>query len=172
MASRHGCQCAHLSALFTIDRSLPVPVRASVLVREFQSSDRVAWRFLKARKFDVAKTAAMFEEAVAMRKAKELDTMLERPCPKALDYKIVSRHGLHGYDQYGRPVFIKNTGWQNFPALYAAGTLEERVNYNAYTNEYLRRVVIPEANARVDADAEIDQVVTIVNLVSQLDSLQ
>lgn len=109
----------------------------------------------------------MFEEAVAMRKAKELDSMLDRPCPKALDYKIVSKHGLHGYDKYGRPVFVKNTGWQNFPALYATGTLEERVNYNAYTNEYLRRVVIPEANARVDADAEIDQVVTIVNLVSQ-----
>lgn len=138
-----------------------------MLVRELTSSDRVAWRFLKARKFDVAKTAAMFQEAVAARKAKQLDTILDRPCPKALEYKIVSKHGLHGYDKFGRPVFVKNTGWQNFPALYATGTLEERVYYNAYVNEYLRRVVIPEANARVEVAAPIDQVVTIVNLVSQ-----
>ena len=133
-----------------------------------ESSDRVCWRFLQARKWDVAKAVALFKEAVAMRESKQLDSLLDRPCVKGLEYKVVSKHGWHGFDRFGRPVFIKNTGWQDFPALYSTGTLAERVDYNTYVNEWLRQRIMPDANARAKlADGSkplIDHVVTIVNL--------
>jgi hypothetical protein len=128
------------------------------------SSDRTAWRFLKARKFDVAAAAALFRDAVALREKQQLDTILERPCPKGVEYKLVSKHGWHGFDKFGRPVMVKNTGLQHFPTLSGTGSVEERLIYNTYLNEYTRNVVIPQANARTGNKILIDQVCTIVNL--------
>jgi hypothetical protein len=167
----------------------------SQLVREAQGSDRVVYRFLQARKFDLPKAELLFKDAIKMRDEKKLDGILHRPIPKGLEYKIVSvsvqsedgrcfillllfsladalslvlllsqKHGWHGFDRYGRPIFIKNTGLQNFKALYSTGELEERVAYNTYLNEYLRYVIMPAANARIGHAYAIDQVVTIVNL--------
>jgi hypothetical protein len=134
------------------------------LVQELLSSDRTAWRFLKARKFDVAAAAALFRDAVALREKQQLDTILERPCPKGVEYKLVSKHGWHGFDKYGRPVMVKNTGLQHFPTLSGTGSVEERLTYNTYLNEYTRKIVIPQANARTGNKILIDQVCTIVNL--------
>jgi len=134
------------------------------LVRDFLTSDRTVWRFLKARKYDLNASAQMFRDAVTYRKEKQLDTILQRPITKGLEYKVVSRHGWHGFDKYGRPIFIKNTGLQHFPTLYATGTLEQRCHYNLFVNEFLRQVLCPAATARTGNKVVIDQVVTIVNL--------
>lgn len=136
----------------------------SQLVQEFRTQDRVVYRFLQARKFDLEKADLLFHDAIKMRAEKQLDGILHRACPKGLEYKILSKHGWHGYDKYGRVIFVKNTGHQHFPSLYSAGDVAERVHYNTYLNEYLRYVVMPEANARIGHKYEIDQVVTIVNL--------
>lgn len=134
------------------------------LVQEFEGSDRVVWKFLKARKFDLDKAVAMFKEAADLRRAKGLDGILAKPCPKGIEYKIVSKHGWHGFDRFGRPVFFKYTGLQNFPALYSTGSLEERVHYTTYMGEYLRQVIFPQANARIGHKQIVDQTCTIVNL--------
>lgn len=134
------------------------------LVQEFEQSDRVVWKFLKARKFHIDKSAQMFKDAVAMRKEKGLDTILSQPCPKGLAYKVVSRHGWHGFDRFGRPVFLKYTGLQHFPTLCCTGTLQDRVDYTSYMGEYLRQVIFPQANARIGHKQIVDQTCTIVNL--------
>lgn len=105
------------------------------LVRQFLDSDRVVYRFLKARKFDAIKSKQLFEDAVKMRADRNLNGVLSRPCPKGLEYKIFSKHGWHGFDKYGRPVFIKNTGLQHFPTLFSVGDLKERVNYKSVENQ-------------------------------------
>jgi len=69
------------------------------LVQQFQTSDRVVYRFLRARKFDLPAAAELFKKAVALREEKKLDTILQRPCHLGLEYKLVSKHGWHGFDK-------------------------------------------------------------------------
>jgi len=135
-----------------------------VLVQQFDTDDRVTYRFLRARKFDLPATAELFKKAVALREEKQLDTLLQRPCPLGLEYKVVSKHGWHGFDKHGRPVYLKNTGLQHFPTLNGVGTVEQRLAYNLYITEYLSQVIMPQANERVGHKIKIDQVTTIVNL--------
>jgi len=155
---------AEIAALRDTLREFFTAHSGNLLVQELLSSDRTCWRFLKARKFDIEAAATLVRDAVAMREKQQLDTILEQPCPLGLEYKVVSKHGWHGFDKHGRPVMVKNTGLQDFPALSGTGTVEQRVHYNAYLNEYTRRVILPQANARTGNRILIDQVCTVVNL--------
>ncbi|KAJ7663010.1 CRAL-TRIO domain-containing protein [Mycena rosella] len=110
---------------------------------EPRMSDATMLRFLRARKFDLAKAKEMFIDNEKWRKDFGVDEIV-----KNFDFPelpIVDKYYpqyYHKNDKDGRPVYIERLGLLDFNALYAATTQERQLKrlvleYEKFLNERL-----------------------------------
>jgi len=67
-------------------------------------------RFLRARKYNVKRAAAMWTAAQAWRKELDMDNLLATPDPNQKMFQCKCPHTNHGVGYEGNPVYIERTG--------------------------------------------------------------
>lgn len=125
-------------------------------------SDRVAMRFLLARKEKVEDAATMFKEAVEFRKKRMIDQVTQLPNPKAKEIFKEYPMTWHKTDKQGRPIYIERTGQIDFQALMQKYKREDLVDWCWHTNEYTRRMSLPRASEQ--AGKRVDKTLNILDL--------
>ncbi|CAK9168481.1 unnamed protein product [Ilex paraguariensis] len=88
-------------------------------------------RFLKARKFDLDKTAHMWAEMLNWRKDNGVDSITQDFVYD--EYELVQRyypHGFHGVDKEGRPLYIERLGKAEPSKLMSVTTVERFLKYH------------------------------------------
>lgn len=100
-------------------------------------------RFLRARKFDVAKAKLMFEECEKWRKENGVDTILQdfHYTEKPIVAKFYPQY-YHKTDKDGRPVYIEELGSVNITEMYKITTQERMIKnltweYESFVNHRL-----------------------------------
>ncbi|GMM37844.1 phosphatidylinositol/phosphatidylcholine transfer protein [Saccharomycopsis crataegensis] len=100
-------------------------------------------RFLRARKFDVAKAKLMFEECEKWRKENGVDTILEdfHYTEKTTVAKFYPQY-YHKTDKDGRPIYIEELGSVNITEMYKITTQERMIKnliweYESFANHRL-----------------------------------
>lgn len=93
-------------------------------------------RFLRMRDYDLSKAKDMFLNYLKWREDYRVDAI-----PKEFkfeEYKEVKTcypHGFHGFDRYGRPVYIERIGMVDLNGLLQVTTIERFVKYHVSEQE-------------------------------------
>jgi hypothetical protein len=112
-------------------------------------------RFLRARKFDLEKTMAMFKKFLQWRIDMNVDDLRENyQMDNLIEIKRLYPHGYHRTDKIGRPVYIELYDKTDVKGLFAITTEEKMVKY--YIKQYERQVkyIFPACSAVVKRPIE------------------
>ncbi|WIA35465.1 hypothetical protein OEZ86_003902 [Tetradesmus obliquus] len=111
--------------------------------------DRVSLlRFLKARHWNVAKAAKMYQAMATWRTEHEVDQLLDGF--EFHELPLVRKHYPHFYhktDKYGRPVYIELLGQCDIDQLLKVTTIERFTNYHIQQSEAFRCHKLPACTA-------------------------
>jgi hypothetical protein len=112
-------------------------------------------RFLRARKFDIEKTMAMFKKFLQWRidmKVEEINTSYE--LENLIEIKKLYPHGYHRTDKLGRPVYIELYDKTDVNGLFKVTTDEKMIKY--YIKQYERQIkyIFPACSAVVQKPVE------------------
>jgi hypothetical protein len=132
------------------------------ILKEALSDARCAYRWLKARSFHIKQAVQMITDAIKYREKYELDTILIRPFPMALEIRKLSADSWHGYDAHGSPIFIQRFGQLDLTSLAALASADERLMYYHYLNEYTQSIILSQASIR--AGHHVDTVTSIFDM--------
>jgi len=134
----------------------------SRILKEALNDARCAYRWLKARSFHIKHAVQMITDAIEYREKYNLDSILSRPFPQALEIRKLSADSWHGYDSHGSPIFIQRFGQLDLTSLSALASADERLAYYHYLNEYTQRILLPQASIR--AGHHVDTVTSIFDM--------
>ena len=112
-------------------------------------------RFLRARKFDLEKTMAMFKKFLQWRIDMQVDDLRESyQMDNLIEIKKLYPHGYHRTDKIGRPVYIELYDKTDIKGLFAITTEEKMVKY--YIKQYERQIkyIFPACSAVVKRPIE------------------
>ena len=112
-------------------------------------------RFLRARKFDLAKTMEMFKKYLKWRIDMKVDELLTSyELENLFEIKKVYPHGYHRTDKIGRPVYIERYNQTDVKALFKITTEDKMVKY--YIKQYERQIkfIFPACSAVVKKPVE------------------
>ncbi|PFH50313.1 hypothetical protein AMATHDRAFT_145401 [Amanita thiersii Skay4041] len=110
---------------------------------EERMDDATLLRFLRARKFDVAKAKEMLLNAEQWRKDFGVDELVRTfDFPEKVEVNKYYPQYYHKMDKDGRPVYIERLGLLDFKALYSVTTSERQLKrlvweYEKFTTERL-----------------------------------
>jgi hypothetical protein len=101
--------------------------------------DRLLYRFLRARKYDVKKAVAMYEEMMEWRKENHIDKILKSPDPNENLFQCICPHMNHGFDRHGHPVYYERTGLVRMAELLKYCTEDQVIERHIRYMEYVAR---------------------------------
>uniref|UniRef100_A0A7I4DR98 CRAL-TRIO domain-containing protein n=1 Tax=Physcomitrium patens TaxID=3218 RepID=A0A7I4DR98_PHYPA len=123
----------------------------------------VLLRFIKARKYDIKKTAEMWKNMLAWRTEFGTDTIDEDFVFTEID-KVRNYYpqGYHGVDKEGRPVYIERIGKIHAQNLMEVTTLDRYLKYHVQEFEKLLNLKFPACS--VAANRPIHTTTTILDV--------
>jgi hypothetical protein len=124
--------------------------------------DSYLLRFLRARKFDLAKTKEMWVNFIKWRKDNGVDEIGSYVFSEIEDLKKAWPHGYFRTDKLGRPIYIERTGQLKLKQLFKVTTEERLIKYWIQSYERLVNHIMPVCS-KVRGQ-RIEQTCTILDL--------
>lgn len=120
-------------------------------------------RFLRARKFDIAKTMIMFKKFLDWRKTEEVDKIRDTfAFEEIFEVKKYYPHSYHKTDKKGRPIYIEILSEVDVTNLFKVTTEQNMIKYYIREYERLMQRRFPACSAMVKRP--IEQSLTILDL--------
>ncbi|KAJ3218407.1 cytosolic factor, phosphatidylinositol/phosphatidylcholine transfer protein [Dinochytrium kinnereticum] len=137
--------------------------------------DYVLTRFLRARKYDLPKSKAMFEACEKWREDFKVEEIVESfSFPESAEVRVLYPRFYHKTDKKGRPVYYELLGALDVKKLWAVTNTERMIM--AYVREYEKLLRYRFAAASIKAGTRIEQGCTILDLkgvsLSQFNSVR
>lgn len=117
-------------------------------MQEALQSDRMALRFLIARNMVVEDAITMFHECLEVRRAKNLDNILDHIRPVHRRIAMILPIMIHGFAKDGRPIVIEHTGHNRIAQAIGETSLEDVLEYHLIMQEFTMRKVLSAASKK------------------------
>lgn len=124
--------------------------------------DAYLLRFLRARKFDLAKTLTMWNNFIKWRKENNVDEIDKFVFSEIDEVKQFYPHGYFKTDKEGRPIYIERIGNLQLQQLFKVTTQERLIKYYIQSYERLVHEILPACSKA--AGRRVDQSFTILDL--------
>jgi hypothetical protein len=124
--------------------------------------DHYLLRFLRARKFDLAKTKEMWVNFIKWRKENGVDDIASYVYSEVDEVKKNWPHGYFRTDKLGRPIYIERTGMLKLSQLFQVSTEERIMKYWIQSYERLTNQIMPICSKV--AGRHVEQTCTILDL--------
>mmetsp|Transcript_66689 Transcript_66689/g.77405 ORF Transcript_66689/g.77405 Transcript_66689/m.77405 type:complete len:343 (-) Transcript_66689:184-1212(-) len=119
-------------------------------------------RFLRARKFDLAKTKEMWVNFIKWRKENGVDQIKDFVFTEIEEVKKSWPHGYFMTDKEGRPIYIERTGILNLTQLFKVTTEERMIKYWIQGYERVTTEILP-ACSKIKG-SHVGQTLAIIDL--------
>lgn len=119
-------------------------------------------RFLRARKFDLTKSLAMFYDFVKWRGENDVDNIESYVFGEISEVKQFYPHGYFRTDKEGRPIYIERIGLLKIQNLFKVTTQDRLVKYYIQSYERLVNDILPACTKKFNK--RVDQSFTILDL--------
>jgi len=124
--------------------------------------DSYLLRFLRARKFDLKNTMAMWINFIKWRKENNVDDIKNFVFAEIEEVKQFYPHGYFKTDKQGRPVYIERLGLLKLQQLFKCTTEDRYIKYFIQQNERLVTEIFPACSKA--AGKKIDQRIFIIDI--------
>jgi len=119
-------------------------------------------RFLRARKFNLAKTLVMWKNFIKWRKENNVDDIMNAKFPEMEEARKYYPHGYFRTDKLGRPIYIERIGLLKFEQLVKVIPLEKLQMYFVQSYERLIHEIFPACSKA--AGKRVEQTCYIIDL--------
>eukprot|EP00478_Filoreta_tenera_P000950 GABV01000957.1.p1 GENE.GABV01000957.1~~GABV01000957.1.p1 ORF type:complete len:279 (+),score=71.39 GABV01000957.1:79-837(+) len=116
-------------------------------VIEAKQNDVFCMKFIKARD-NLADSVIMFKHAVKFREDFGCDKCNDWRFPNFDAIKSIYRHYYHGFDKYGRPVYIDESGRMNIRDLMQVAEYNQVLKIHVASCEFFQGVLVPRSGDR------------------------
>lgn len=124
--------------------------------------DHTLARFLRARKFVLAKALEMFTKYIQWRVENNVDEVGNFDFPESRAIKEIYPHGFHKTDRVGRSIYIERYGMLDMKRIFELTTEERMIRY--YIREYESMINERIPACAIAAGYAIEQTLTILDL--------
>jgi len=124
--------------------------------------DIIIIKCLKEKKNNVKQAVELFVKLMLWRKERNIDRALDEWNFDVEGIKASYPHVFHGFDSYGRPIYVERLGKIDIKKLSKVVSTEQFADYHILHHEYLQRVLLPKASEA--AGHPVKQFVTICDL--------
>jgi len=127
-----------------------------------QRDETIIIKCLKEKKNNVKQAVELFVKLMNWRKQRNIDQALDQWNFDVDGIKASYPHIFHGFDSFGRPIYIERLGQIDIKKLSKVVTTEQFADYHILHHEYLQRVLLPKASQA--AGHPVKQFITICDL--------
>lgn len=136
----------------------------SLIIADFPEMDTLwhAFRFYRAKKFDIYESEAMARKFAEYRKELDMGRIMDRDHSDYLGLESYVESGRYGTDKYGRPIIIERMAYTDHKEIMKAKYDALRIDYFIQRYERLLFIEFPMASAAVGR--RIDKTIIINDL--------